>query len=200
MSEGTVETKVEGPEVKVETNQELNPILLKEELDRIKATNERLLSESKDYKNKYSSLKSSVENETKKKLEDEKDWKSLLDKERDSNSQLNENLMKMKKQTLRKALDFEVAKYAKDAFDIEDVIASLDKDSVKIDEENLSIIGVEEAVNALRAKKNYLFNSNKKPAMVDDRPGFTKPEKKPIEELTINESLATLKDLMSIRE
>jgi hypothetical protein len=195
MSEGTTEIKVEQPEIKSE--QELNPILLKEELDRIKQTNERLLQESKEYKNKYSSLKTSIDGETKKKLEDEKDWKTLLEKERTSNSELSENLIKMKKQTLRKALDFEVAKYAKDAYDVEDVIASLDKESIKIDEDNLAILGVEEAVNALRTKKNYLFNSNKKPAMVDDRPGFNKPEKKPVDKLNIKESMATLKDLIT---
>jgi hypothetical protein len=103
----------------------------------------------------------------------------------------------MKKQTLRKALDFEVSKWAKDAYDIEDVIGSLDHDLVKIDEENLSILGVEEAVNTLRTRKSYLFNSGKKPSMVDDRPGFNKPEKKDPSKLTINESIATLRELMS---
>jgi len=156
-----------------------------------------LLQESKDYKAKFSSLKTNLEQETKTKLEKEQDWKTLLEQERVNNQTLNENLLKMKKQTLRKALDFEVAKYAKDAFDVEDVISSLDHNVVKIDEESLSILGVEDAVNALRTKKSYLFNSAKKPSMVDDRPGFNKPEKKDPTKLTINESIATLRELMS---
>ena len=191
--------QVEQPEKKQDeqTGATSDPAILKSELEKLKATNERLLQESKDYKSKFSTLKTSLEQETKSKLEKEQDWKALLEQERASNQTLNENLKQMKKATLRKALDFEVSKWAKDAYDIEDVIGSLDHDLVKIDEENLSILGVEEAVNTLRTKKNYLFNSGKKPSMIDDRPGFNKPEKKDPSKLTINESIATLRELMS---
>lgn len=190
-------SQVEQSDIKKDETTALDPVALKAELDKYKATNERLLQESKDYKAKFSTLKTNLEQETKTKLEKEQDWKSLLEQEKIANQTLNENLAKMKKQTLIKALNFEVSKFAKDAYDVEDVISSLDHNTVKIDEENLSILGVEEAVNALRTKKSYLFNSGKKPSMVDDRPGFNKPEKKDPSKLTINESIATLRDLMS---
>lgn len=189
MSEGT--TKVEEPKEEV-----VDVAAIKAEVDKLKSTNERLLAESKDYKTKYSALKTTVEEKTKEKLEKDEDWKSLLEQERDAKSNLANEMLKLKKQTLRKTLDFEVARYAKDAYEVEDIINSLDKDSIKIDEENLSITGVEEAINNLRNKKSYLFKKEVKAPMVEDRPGFNNPVKKTGKQ-TITESLTSLKQLMS---
>jgi hypothetical protein len=175
---------------------ELDAVTLKAELEKVKATNERLLSESKENKSKYVSLKSTVEAEAKAKLEQEQDWKQLLEKERESSQTLSADLLKVKKQTLKKSLDFETAKYAKDAYEIDDIINAIDKNTIKIDEESLSISGVEEAINVLRTKKPYLFNTAKKPTMIDERPGLNMPVQTK-GKADLKTSLTTLHQLLS---
>ena len=190
MVEGT-QTSVEKP-----TEETVDASALKAEIEALKATNQRILAESKENKSKYSQLKSTVESETKAKLEKDEDWKSLLEQERTSKETLAADLLKVKKQTLKKSLDFETAKYAKDAYEIDDIINALDKNAIKIDEESLSISGVEDAINVLRNKKPYLFNTAKKPTMIDERPGLNRPEinkGKP----DLKTSLTTLHQLLS---
>jgi hypothetical protein len=190
---------VEGTQAQVEQPKEtveLDAAALKAEVEKLSATNARLLAESKDNKSKYVSLKSAVEAETKAKLEKDEDWKSLLEQERTSKETLAADLLKVKKQTLKKSLDFETAKYAKDAYEIDDIINALDKNAIKIDEESLSISGVEEAINVLRNKKPYLFNTAKKPTMVDERPGLNMPVQTKGKQ-DLKTSLTTLHQLLS---
>jgi hypothetical protein len=168
---------------------------LKERVNQLSSTNARLLSESVGYKKKYTNLRDDREKQESQKLEEQENWKALLDKEKESRETLEKSYQELRKETLKKSLGLEVAKYARDAHDIKDIISNLDQESVTIDQENLTFDGLEKAVEDLRKKKGYLFSS-KASKMINERPGFNKPKEKSINDMGINEAARTLKDLM----
>jgi len=85
----------------------------------------------------------------------------------------------MQKKVLKSRLDFEVAKHASDAFDVNDVISNLDKENITLDEENLTFSGIEEEVNRIRTAKSNLFNTGTKShGMGEQRPDGYKTETK----------------------
>jgi len=145
----------------------------------LKSTNERLLNESKTYKNKYQGLRNDVETKQKTQLEESENWKELLDIEKNRAFELEEKHKSMQKNVLRQKLNFEVARHAKNAFDVNDVINSLDRNSLHIDEENLEVGGIKEAVELVMKSKPHLFNTGVKPHGMGERPPENyKPEEK----------------------
>ena len=152
------------------TEEQVDVQALLKRVEQLEASKERILEESKQYKNKYRELRNNVETEQKQKLEESENWKELLDIEKNRAHTLNEELASTKKRVLKKELNFQVARYASDAFDVDDVINSLPKDMIEIDQESLSVKGVDTAVSFLKEKKPYLFNTGKKPGMASSRP------------------------------
>jgi hypothetical protein len=155
--------------VQVEAEQ-LDVKAVMERLNQLEQTNQRLLDESKQYKQKYQGLRSEVEVKEKEKLEATENWKELLDMERNKNFELLEKTKQFKKQTLTQKLNFEVARLAPNAYDINDVINSLPRDLIEIDEENLEIKNIDQAVAFVKEKKPYFFNVKQVTGMVDGRP------------------------------
>ena len=153
-----------------EVKNEFNPDDMIKRMETLEKTNERLLTESKDWKGKYRNLKDGVENEKKQVLQDSENWKELLDIEKNKTHELHENLTGMKKQVLREKLHFEVAKHARDAYDISDVINALPRDVVSINDESLEVQGVSEAVQMLKDKKHWLFDTKKGSGQPSTRP------------------------------
>jgi len=146
-------------------------------MEKLEQTNARLLDESKSYKEKYRTVVSEVENKEKAKLEESENWKELLDREKNEKHQLKDQLSVYKKNIAKKDLHFKVASVAKDAFDITDVISSLPKDMLSLDEESLEFGGIDEAVNFVKEKKPWLFNSGKSAGQTGARPdGTFKPQ------------------------
>ena len=193
MSEEVQEPKTEEPQV---TETALSQEDLKLEIAKLKTTNERILMESKERKEKYQELKSARDTEEKTKLEENENWKELLDKSTGEKGLLVEELKSMRVKTLKTALANEVQKHAKDAFNINDIVGNLDSSLIKIDEENFTFEGIADAVNSLRDKKYYLFDTGKKTSMVDGRPGMGKPKKKDLSEMSMEEKLNTLRGAM----
>lgn len=183
-------TPVEGQE------QSVNVESLVNELEKLKQTNERLLSESKENKTKYRALRDEVEQKQHKRLEEDEKWKELLDISKNENHQLKEQLNSLKTNTLKKAVQFEVAKYAKDAYDINDIISNLPSDKVKIDDENLSVSGIDEAVSLLKEAKPYLFQQEAPARMVGNRPKAGDMKEKPFNELSAKEQDEQLIELL----
>jgi len=184
---------VEQHEVKPEEGKELEPQgpsidveALVAKVEQLEQTNNRILDESKTYKEKYRQLRDGVQKEKAVKLEEGENWKELLDIEKNKTHGLEESLNKYKKTSIKKDLQFQVAKHANNAFDVEDVIRSLPQDLISIDDENLTVQGVDEAVARVKEHKPYLFNSTTKHGMVNSRPE-SKPKDKTLDE-RINEN------------
>ena len=79
-----------------------------------------------------------------------------------------------------------MASVAKDAYDVNDIISALPKDTLSIDEEGLSVSGVDEAVNFVRENKPWLFQKENKSGMSSARP-TSETGKKGYEDLDTNE-------------
>lgn len=151
---------------------EVNPELeaIKAQIKKMEDSNARLLEESKGYKAKYQGLKSTVEENEKNKLTENEQWKELNELKENEIHKLTEQLKATESKALKKDLNFKVASIAKDAHDVSDIISALPKEFLKIDDENQTIDGVEEAINAVRTKKPWLFNTEKKSGMASQRP------------------------------
>lgn len=169
MENTNAELQTEKQETVTETS-DIDVKSLMARMEQLEQTNQRILDESKQYKNKYRSLRDEVESKEKQKLEESENWKELLDREKNEKSQLAEMVKTYKSKTLKQNINFEVARLAPNAFDINDVINNLPKDMLQIDEENLSVKGIDAAVNYVKEKKPFLFNTKQASAMVTDRP------------------------------
>lgn len=152
------------------TNQEFDMDKVMARLEQMEKTNERLLEESKAWKQKYKGLNSEVEQKQRADLEKTENWKDLLEIEKNQKMELKNQLVDTRKAVLQKELNFKVAKVAGDAYNVDDVISSLPRDVLAIDEENLSVSGVSEAVNYVRENKPYLFQKDNKSGMSSARP------------------------------
>ncbi len=195
MANAEIEQEIEntGAEQQQE-NQEIDVKALMEQMESMQAkmqqlsnTNERLLNESKANKNKYQGLKAEVDAKEKQQLIDSENYKELLEIEQNKLFDNQEKMKALKKKVINANLRSEVAKYAKDAYDIDDIINSLPKDMLNVDEENLIVNGIEEGVSQVRKNKSHLFNTGPKPhGMGQERPEGYKEEK---QELTLEDAL-----------
>lgn len=143
---------------------------LQEEMVSLRQTNERILEESKQNKDKYRTLRSDVDKKESAVLEESESWKELYDREKDTAFGLSEQLQKQTKLILRKELNFQVAAEAGDAHDINDVINALPKDIISIDKESMAVNNVKEAVNLLKQKKPWLFDTKRSTGMPSGKP------------------------------
>ena len=141
-----------------------------ERLSQLESSYNRVLDESKNWKSKYRTLRDQVEQDQTKKLEESENWKELLEIEKNKAHEMSQQLTHFKKETLKQKIHFEAAKYAPDAFDIDDVINNLPRDMVSIDEESLTVKGVGEAIGLIKEKKPWLFNTKKSHGMATERP------------------------------
>ena len=107
------------------------------------------------------------------------------------------SIAKYKKATLKKELHYQVAKHATDAFDVDDVIKSLPKDMLEVDEETLAVKGVDQAVSFVKEKKPYLFDRQVKHGMANARPDGAPPKEKSLEEKIMENPNAALTDALA---
>lgn len=170
MSEQETVQPEQGAKVEANAEAEVSIEQLMEEVGRLKQTNERILSESKDWKAKYQGIRGEVEQKEKHELESKEQWKELLEKERNEKFEIQDQLKGMRKKILGKSLKFELAKNAADAEDIDLLAQALPESMVEINEENLTIGGIKDAVDHLRKEKPFLFKKQSAPKMVNERP------------------------------
>lgn len=141
-----------------------------EQLNKLASTNERLLSESKQYKDKWKSLREEAENKEQAKLTENEQWKELLELRENDLHKTKEQLTNIKRAALKKELQFKVATLAPNARDINDVINALPRDILQISEEDLTVSGIEDAVTYVKEKKPWYFDEKVKTGMVSERP------------------------------
>lgn len=122
-------------------------------------TNSRLIDESKDFKTRAQNAESKISESEKLKLEEDGKFQELLTKEREKNSDLSKTLENRTQGVLREKLRSEVGRHAKDAHDIDMILkVGEHKDLLTINEDNLTVEGVESFVGKCRETHDYLFN------------------------------------------
>lgn len=178
------------------TNQEVDVAKLMERVERLEASKNRVEEESKSWKSKFQGLAKTVEDEKRVKLEETENWKELLEIEKNRRSDYEVQLRDTKKAVLQKELNFKVASLAKDAYDVGDVINSLPKDMIEINEEDLSINGISEAINSVRESKPHLFQRENKSGMTSSRPSGDVPKDKSFEEQLLDDPNSMLGDVL----
>lgn len=160
------------PNVKVED--------LMAEIQQLKASRDRILEESKGYKNKYQEVAGALDAIEREKLEKEGKTEEILLKERDEKAKLMESLKALKSKTLKANVVSTLAKLAKDAHSIDDLLSLKQASMIEYDEESLEPLQetVEKFVNTLREEKPYLFGSKKVTPMADGKPSGEVTNKK----------------------
>ena len=166
-----VDQNPESSEVSSQESQpEIDVKAMAERLQKLEATNQRLLDESVQYKNKYKTLRTEIEEKQHQALEQEENWKELYESERKKTSQTLDQLHQYKKTALQRDMHYKVAASAKDAWDVGDVINALPKDMLQIDDESNSVGGVDDALTWVKQNKPHLFKQHTGTGMSDSRP------------------------------
>ena len=173
------------------------------EIEKLKSTNERLLAESNKFKTRKTELeeyKQKLEAYEQKKLEETGNWQEMLELERKKRSELEQSLKQRDNQILKSNVFNHVANYAKDAYDINDLLAQKDyANMIEINEDSLepTAESVQKFVDTLKADKKYLFKGHKVASMADTKPTTNKPQTKRLESMTREEMKEYMKTNVS---
>lgn len=157
-------------------------------LDQLEKSNARILDESKMWKSKYQSVRTEVEQKEKEVLEQNNDFKGLYERTLAQVNELKGQVTSLTEDKYGTALKYEVAKYGKDAEDMEILEAAVKtkkRDLVGIDKETGQWRGVDLAVEELRKSHPGLF-SQMTPGHESGRPNAIVPQEKTLDE-RINE-------------
>jgi hypothetical protein len=131
--------------------------------------NEKLIVESKDNANKYKSIRDANADREKLELEASENWKERLAVEKKEKLEAIEALSSLQKTTLRKDLDFEVAKMIgntplQDGVSINDVIHQVVETGIATtNDDGSGFENLAEAYAKVKESKQFLFNNSKKP-------------------------------------
>ncbi|MEE8323966.1 MAG: hypothetical protein V3R57_10120, partial [Candidatus Bathyarchaeia archaeon] len=128
-------------------------------------------------------------------LAEKNDFKVLWEKSQQEIGALKDELIDSKKNSLETALQFEVAKFGKDAEDTDILLAAVKtkkRDVLGFDKEAKKWQGVDVAVEELRKSNPGLFKSTV-PGMETGRPGSAVEKEKTVEELINEDPMAVLK-------
>lgn len=178
----TEETTNEGQSQPAEVSGlDVNELL--EELKSAKSSKERLLSESKDWKSKYTKLREDLEKEERGKLEQNEQFKELVEIEKNRNHELKTQLDQLKETTLESNLVSSLTGLAKDAHDSRMLLSAMpgdylahDPETLRWDEDKLKL-GIEK----LKETKPFLFKqpastvSGKPQAMLNEVDSSNRP-------------------------
>lgn len=174
---------------------EVNVSELVSRVERMEQSNKRLLDESKTWKQKYQNVRSEQEEKETQVLAEKNDFKGLWEKSQQEIGALKDELIDSKKNSLETALQFEVAKFGKDAEDTDILLAAVKtkkRDVLGFDKEAKKWQGVDVAVEELRKSNPGLFKSTV-PGMETGRPGSAVEKEKTVEELINEDPMAVLK-------
>lgn len=173
------------------------------QIEQLKSTNERLLQESSKYKTRKSEvdeIREQLESYKKKELEQKGNFQEMLKMEQEKRMQLQNELEQRDKKLLKSNIFNAVSNYAKDAYDVNDLLAQRDYASmIEIDEDNLEPVAasIQRFVDTLKEEKKYLFKGNKVASMADTKPAIDKPIAKNLAQMSDQERRQHMKQLLS---
>lgn len=157
------------PEINEERLKELEEAA--ERAKALEAKTSRLEEESKKYKSRAQQAEEKISEAEKAKLEEQGELEKLLAKEREEKSLLSKKLESRTQGVLREKLRAEAARHAKDAHDIDMVLKVTEhKDLLSINEDELSVEGVEDFITKVRESKPYLFRKKSLDDTEDKKP------------------------------
>lgn len=166
---------------------------MKEQVERLTSTNQRLLEESKTYKTKAQAKSEELESIEKQKLQEAGKLEELLEYERNKTHEAKARAEALERQNMKRTLQLEVASHARDARDLKLVLAAINADDFSYDEATGSFKGVDEAVGKVKSTHPFLFESKSMPNTPDGRPSANVPR-----DLTIDERLNDKNELESL--
>lgn len=165
---------------------------VRNQLDKLQGTNERLLGESKKYKSDYRTLISQRDESEKVELEKKEQWKDLLDREKATRLELEEENREMRSRNINKSYALEIAKHAHDANNISHVSAILEKSfTTDMVDDNDDVKGVAALVDELRKDSPTLFKTNV-PSMDQRTPQYKQEKKKVSQSDLVNAAFKSL--------
>lgn len=173
----------------------LDPNKLLERLEALESSKERLETESKKWKERYKELETENEAARQKRLEEEGKYQELLEMEKKKHATLQEQIDKTKKTALQKELLTQIARYAPNAHDFEDVYKNMPYEMLDLDEEDMTFKNVQDAVNQVKENKPYLFATDKLPGSMSSRPDG-KPKAKDLNTMKPEEKQRMLASLL----
>jgi predicted nuclease with TOPRIM domain len=169
---------------------------LQEQVNALKSKNERLMDENIQIKGKYKKARAERDEDELNQLKEGGKLPEYVDRLNNRIKALEGENKSLKTTSLSNQLRVEVTKYAGDAYDVEDVVRSLPKDVMRMDEESLSFSGVQDAVSMVRELKPHLFNTRPVTGMASGRPEKEVPREKTWEDLSGAEQDAALVDAL----
>lgn len=165
------------------TEDELKAALAEKEkeLENLKGSNERLIGENTKYKTRAQEVESKLSEAEKQKLEDEGKLQERLDLEKRERLNLESKFEQQKSVVLTEKLKAGLAKACPDAHgNAIDLMLNVKehRELLKIDEDNLTVDGVNDFVSKLRETHDFFFNQKKLPETENRTPsgeGLDKP-------------------------
>lgn len=132
--------------------------LEREKAKALTSLNERLEYESKKNKSRAQTAEDKITEAEKQKLQDDGKLEELLASERAEKKALSDKLSSTNKAVLTEKLRAEVAKHAKDAHNIDRLLGVTEhRGLLSINEDDLTVGGVEDFVTKVRETDSYLF-------------------------------------------
>ena len=177
---------------------------LRSQIEQLESTKQRLLAESNKYKTRKSEvdeLRDQLSSYKAKELEQKGEWQKRLEMEQEQRLLLQNELESQRKRVLKANIVSEVANYAKDAYDVNDLLAQRDYASmIEADEETLepNRESIKNFVDSLREKKTYLFKGNKVASMADAKPTIEKTKPKTFNQMNDTEKQEYMKNALSV--
>jgi len=179
------EPKAEGQttkqtEVKTEVNEQVNQDDLAERLSKLESTNERLLTESKSWKQKAQELKRQEEDEKEQRVKQSTDKAEYVDHLEAKVKSLTEENEQTNRAVAKTSLKSVVARLAKDAYDVDDIVGHLQLSNLEYDADNREWSGVQDEILKIRESKNYLFERKGTTTMtqgINNKPMTSEPVK-----------------------
>jgi hypothetical protein len=172
---------------------------LSSELEKLKATNARLLEESRKYKERAQRIEQEYEQKSEEELSKEKDVNKVLEAERKRVEKLARENKEIKQKTLQANIFNTVSKFARDVNDLEDLLnqprfadvlkKGIDKDNLTLDEDV-----AKEYVETVLSAKPYLRKQPEATTVMTKKPRYdgSSTGTKPLDQMSAKEIEETL--------
>lgn len=162
------------------------------EIKRLKATNERLLEESKKHKEKYQQVSAEFEKISEETVGKEKDINKILEAERKKAERIANENKKLKAETLNSRIRSAIAKFADDVIDLDDLLnqpkfGDILKKGIDVDELSVDEDVMKEYVETVLKAKPHLRKQPEATAMLTKKPGFSATSSKSLDQMTTKE-------------
>jgi len=166
-------------------------------IEQLKSTNERLLAESQrnksqknEFRSEFETMRDQLENYKKRELEEKGNYQEMLQMEKEKSSTYKQQLQAYEDKLLRSNVMNAVSREAKNAYDVNDLLAQKDyAKMIEIPDGELEPTkeSIHSFVNSLKEDKKYLFKGNTVKSMADTKPAIEKTTNKTVAQMNAAE-------------